>query len=98
MSMYLDLGLIEDVQTDGEEEIRVKKPLISSFTTTIEATSEAGRLLDANRCISLLFLLLPDSANAKSLKICNQVSPLDTHMYPGSLTIWLGIAHIEGKI
>ena len=68
--MVLDLGLEIDVQKDG-----IKESSTCSFTTD-EATSKAGRILNENRCISLLFLLLPDSANAKALKFCNQVSAI----------------------
>ena len=68
--MVLDLGLEIDVLKDG-----IKESSTCSFTTD-EATSKAGRILNENRCISLLFLLLPDSANAKALKFCNQVSAI----------------------
>ena len=68
--MFLDLGLEIDVQKDG-----IKESSTCSFTTD-EATSKAGRILNENRCISLLFLLLPDSANAKALKFCTQVSAI----------------------
>ena len=68
--MVLDLGLEIDVQKDG-----IKESSTCSFTTD-QATSKAGRILNENRCISLLFLLLPDSANAKALKFCNQVSAI----------------------
>ena len=73
--MVLDLGLEIDVQKDG-----IKESSTCSFTTD-EATSKAGRILNENRCISLLFLLLPDSANAKALKFCNQVSAIREMLY-----------------
>lgn len=66
--MVLDLGLEIDVQKDG-----TKESSTCCFATD-EATSNAGRILNENRCISLLFLLLPNSANEKALKCCTQVS------------------------
>lgn len=75
----LDLGL-EDVATTGESYLQKDSPLSVKIPSSVNNESEitdqqgieAGRLLDDSRCISLVFLILPNSE--KAFDLCKKVA------------------------
>ena len=77
MTTYLDLGLNTE-ELRRNRNITRDSPRLNLFDPediTYQAASDVGKILNENRCISLLFLLLPDST--KAFQNCNQVSTLE---------------------
>ena len=81
----LDLGL-EDIAPTGESYLQRDSPLIAKISSADHETEisegqaiEAGKLLDDGRCISLVFLILPNAE--KAFDLCQKVAKCELVLY-----------------